>query len=132
MAPLELPGLELLALAVRAELDPHAAGAGEGGGAPCAPPLRLLLVGVQVGRGAHLVALGAPRLGELVHVELELPVAAHRVVALVPVVVAAQAAETAAQVGRGHHLHEAVAVPRDLQACRGREGGPKGSSIGGN
>ena len=107
MTPLKLPRLELLALAVRAELYPNAGGAQEGGGASG----RLVLVG-----GAHLVALHAPRLSEFVHIELELPVAAHRVIALVPVVVAAQATEAPAQVGRSHNFHKAVAVPRDLQA----------------
>lgn len=107
---LKLPRLQLLTLAVGAELDLDGAGAQEGRG----PAQRGLL-------GAHLVSVHAPRLGELVHVELELAVAAHGVVALVAVVVAAEAAEAAAQVRGGHHLHEAVAVPRYLQAC-GKEG----------
>lgn len=107
MALLELPGLELLTLAVSPELDLDAAGAEEGGG----PARRLLL-------GAHLVALHTPGLGELVHVKLELPVSAHGVVALVAVVVAAESTEATAQVRSRHHLHEAVAVPGDLQSWR--------------
>ena len=105
MTLLKLPRLELLALSVGAELDLDAAGTEEGGG----PAGGVLLV------GAHLVGLHPPRFGKLVHVELEEAVAAHGVVAPLPVVVAAEAAEAPAQVGRGHHLHEAVAVPRDLQ-----------------
>lgn len=103
MALLELPRLDLLALTVGTELDLDAAGAQEGGGAAG----RGLL-------GANLVPLHAPRLGELVHVELEVAVAPHGVVALVAVVVATQATEAPPQVGGRHHLHEAVAVPRDL------------------
>lgn len=107
MALLKLPRLYLLALAVGAELDFDAAGAQEGR----RPAGRGLL-------GANLVSLDSPRLGELVHVELEVAVASHGVVALVAVVVAAKAAEAAAQVRGGHNLHKAVAVPCDLQTCR--------------
>lgn len=108
MTLLELPRLDLLTLAMGAEFDLDAAGTQEGGGAAVRRRLGAQLVAVQ-----H-----APRLGELVHVELEVAVAAHGVVALVPVVVAAQATEAPAQVGGGHHLHEAVAIPGDLQTCQ--------------
>lgn len=105
---LELPRLDLLTLSVGAELDFDAAGAQEGRG----PAGRMLL-------GADLVSIDSPRLGKLVHVELELAVASHGVIALVAVVVAAEATESAAQVGGGHDLHETVSVPRDLQTCDG-------------
>lgn len=103
---LKLPQLDLLTLAVGPELDFDAAVAQEGRG----PAGRVLL-------RADLVPLHPPRLRKLVHVELEKAVASHGVVALVAVVVAAEAAEASAQVRSGHHLHETVAVPRDLQTC---------------
>lgn len=109
MALLKLPRLYLLAFPMSAEFYFDAAGAEEGRG----PARRRLL-------GANLVSLDSPRLGKLVHVELEQAVASHRVVALVPVVVAAKAAEASTQVGGGHDLHETVAIPCDLQTCRRR------------
>lgn len=110
MAPLKLPRLNLLALPVGAELDFDAARAEEG-----RRPARQRLL------GANLVPLDSPRLCKLVHVELELPVASHGVVSLVAVVVATKAAEASTQVGSSHNLHETVAVPCDLQTCRGRK-----------
>lgn len=92
-----------------AELDLDAAGTQEGRWAAR-----------QVLLSADFVSLHSPRLGELVHVELEQAVTSHGVVALVAVVVSAKAAETSAQVGSGHDLHKTVAVPRNLQTCRGR------------
>lgn len=121
VALLKLPELDLLTLAVGPELDLDAAVAQEGRG----PAGRVLL-------RTHLVPLHPPRLGELVHVKLEEAVAAHGVVALVAVVVAAEAAEASAQVRRGHHLHETVAVPRDLQTCgRGHLSAPASPGGGG-
>lgn len=108
MTLLKLPRLYLLTLPVGAELDFDAGRAQEGRRAAGRVVLR-----------ADLVPVDSPRLGELVHVELEQAVAAHGVVALVAVVVAAQAAEAPAQVGSGHDLHETVAVPGDLQTCGG-------------
>lgn len=110
MALLKLPRLYLLALPVGTELDLDAAGAQEG----CWAARRGLL-------GANLVSLNSPRLGKLVHIELELAVTSHGVVTLVAIVVPAEAAEASSQVGSSHDLHKTVAVPRDLQTCRGRE-----------
>lgn len=110
VALLKLPRFDLLALPVGAELDFDAAGAQDGRRAAGRVLLR-----------ADLVSLDSPRLGKLVHVELELPVTAHGVVALVAVVVPAKAAEASSQVGGGNDLHETVAVPRDLQTCDGGE-----------
>lgn len=111
MALLELPRLDLLTLAVGTELDLDAGRAEKRGRVPKG---RSLLA-------AQLVAIQSPRLGKLVHVELEEAVAAHGVVALVAVVVAAKATEAPPQVGRCHYLHEAVAVPGDLQTGDGGE-----------
>lgn len=108
MTLLKIPQLYLLALPVGAELDFDAGRAQEGRRAAGRVLLR-----------ADLVPLDSPRLGELVHVELEQAVASHGVVALVAVVVATQAAEASTQVGGGHDLHEAVAIPGDLQTCSG-------------
>lgn len=110
MALLELPGLDLLTLAVGPELDFDAARAEEGRGSS----------GVVL-LGAHLIPLHPPGLGELVHIELELPVSSHGVVPLLPVVVPAQATQTPAEVRGGYHLHETVPIPRDLQTCDGGE-----------
>lgn len=64
------------------ELDLYAAGTQEG----CRLAWRMLL-------RANLVSLYPPRLGKLVHVELEVAVASHGVVSFVAVVVATKAAE---------------------------------------
>lgn len=95
-----------------AEFDLDAAGTQEGG----RPAGRGLL-------GANLVPFHSPRLGKLVHVELELPVAPHGVVTLVAVVVSTEATETSSQVGGRDHFNETVTVPRDLQTFRGRRRG---------
>lgn len=101
---LELPGLDLLAGPVCAELHLDGARAQvRGGSARC-------LV-------AHLIAFYAPRLCKLVHVELEDAVAANGVVPLVAIVVPAKAAQATSQVGCGYHLHKAVSIPGDLQPC---------------
>lgn len=92
-----------------AELDFDAAGAQEGRW----PARRVLL-------GANLISLDSPRLGKLVHVEFELPVASHGVVTLVAVVVATKAAQASTQVGGSHNLNKTVTVPGDLQTCRRR------------
>lgn len=110
MALLKLPRLQLLALPVGAELDFDAAGTQEG-----RRPSRWMLL------GANLVSLDSPRLCKLVHVELEMAVTSHCVVALVSVVVATEAAEASTQVGSGHDLHETVTIPRDLQTLRTKD-----------
>lgn len=110
VAPLKLPRFDLLTFPVGSKLHLDAARTEEGRGAA-----GLVLL------GANLIPLHSPRLGELVHVELEVSVASHGVVALVAVVVSAQATEASAQVRSSHNLHETVAIPRDLQACRGQQ-----------
>lgn len=70
--------------------------------------------------GANLISLNSPRLCELVHVKLELPVTAHGIVTLVAIVVAAKAAEAPTQMRSSYNLHKTVTIPCDLQTCRKR------------
>lgn len=105
---LKLPQLYLLTLAVSPELNLDAAGAQEGRRATG----RLLL-------RANLVPLHPPRLRKLVHVKFEQAVTSHGVIAFVAIVVATEATEASTQVWRGHHFHKTVAVPCDLQTCKG-------------
>lgn len=107
---LKFPRLYLLALTVGPELDFDAAGAQEGRG----PARRMLL-------GANLISFDSPRLGKLVHVELELAVASHGVVALVAVVVTTEATEPSAKMGSSYNLYKTVTIPCDLQTCNGGE-----------
>lgn len=108
MALLKLPGLELLARSVRAELYFDCAGTEEG----CGP---------AVGSLTHLVVLHTPGLSKFIHVKLKLAVSSKRVVPPVTVVVSAQPAEALLQMGGRDHLHQTVPIPRDLQSCDGGE-----------
>lgn len=70
---------------------------------------------------ANLVSLDSPRLGKIVHIELELAITSHGIITLVAIVVATEATKATAQVGGCYHLHKTVTIPGYLQTCDGGE-----------
>lgn len=108
VALLKLPGLELLAGSVSAELHLDCSGTEKG----CGPAVLYF---------AQLVVLHTPRFSKFIHVKLKLSVSSKRVVSPLTVVVSTKTTQLPLQMRRCDHLHQTVPIPRDLQSCDGGE-----------